>query len=280
VKSTRRTNYTDAGLLCSGLLKGGPATRALAFLLVVSPLPVQARPLSNPLPGGSFAGGPGNRHLDPNAAIAVEFYVKMHKQKNAKARLDMNPMNFVIAIVPGRPAKLIVPVTNLLDAPLTIKEIAVEDKSGALTLGGGHLTMILLAPGEKYEIPVILSTNSGRGKARVRIAAASEQANKEEVEFVEIAYNRTSKQVPPGGKSASVWRESDGILPNLKDVTSREPASRTSLTLCGWRQARNCCDAYSSNGNARTRLVIGCEREDMEEVRGRDLTSAAKEVNS
>lgn len=65
---------------------------------------------------------------------------------------------------------------------------------------------MLLAPGEKFEIPVILSTKSGKGHARIRITVASERATKQEIDYVDFSYNRTSKPVPPNGQLASASR--------------------------------------------------------------------------
>jgi len=181
VMTTRRMNHMAMGLLCRGSIRS-PAFRALVILLVGSSLFAQAR-ADGPLPGGK-------------SAISVEFHVQMNTKKGAKAKLNMNPMRFVMAVIPGQQTKLIIPVTNLLDAPVVINRVTVEDKSGALVLSGGPLILINLAPGEKYEVPVTLTTQSGRGKARIRITAASEKAKNEDVEDVEFSYNRTSKQVP------------------------------------------------------------------------------------
>jgi hypothetical protein len=201
-------NCMNPGFVCGGLLKC-PAARALMVLLVFFSLCVQAWAQSSPLAGRRSGGG--------DSAIAVEFHLKMlGKKKNSKARLDMNPITFVMAIVPGKPAKLIVPVTNLLDAPITISGVVVEDKSGALTLGRGGLAKMLLAPGEKFEIPVILSTKSGKGNARVRITVASEKVTKQEIDYVDVSYNRTSKPVPPDGQLASGW----GCPPAFRNMLS------------------------------------------------------------
>jgi hypothetical protein len=146
------------------------------------------------LPSGPLGSDPNRGTGKKDAAIAVEFHLKMDSKKSAKAKLDMNPMKFVMNVVPGQPVKLIVPVTNISDAPVTIKEITVEDCCAALTTSDSHLGGILLAPAEKYEILLELTTIHGEGKGHVRIVTATAGSRKDEVTYVDVAYSRKRSQ--------------------------------------------------------------------------------------
>jgi hypothetical protein len=179
---------------------------AVVFALVLSPLPtpIQASTDNYLLASGFRIGKPDGRTGRQSGVIAVEVNLKMPRKRgfmgapvineNVAAQLDMNPMKFIFGVVPGQPAKLIVPVTNISDFPVTMKDISVEDGSGALRVGDGHQGMIVLAPAEKYDIHLSLTTSSGEGKARVRIVAAKAGARKDEVKFVDISYSRKRSQ--------------------------------------------------------------------------------------
>jgi hypothetical protein len=124
--------------------------------------------------GGTIAAGAAA------AGLIVYLVYAKHKQKKAiTARFDAKPVKFS-DYSPGQAAKLTVPLTNNSNAAITVKEIALDDKSGALSLNGSQQSFTL-APGESYPIPVTLSTQHSSGKARIRITVDAEKMTKKGV---------------------------------------------------------------------------------------------------
>jgi hypothetical protein len=131
--------------------------------------------------------------------VALWAYLQHRKNRQADIDLITTPAEFA-DIVPGQPAKLTVPVTNPMSAAVQIKELAVEDKSGALALGATRQGSFPLAPGEKYDIPVTITANQSSGKARIRIVVTSEGSTKQAVKYIAVSYghpkSRLHKLIP------------------------------------------------------------------------------------
>lgn len=199
VNNMRRKQCVDVSCLCS-------AWRVIAFVqavfiaLIVATVPafLQAQPQSNSLPGGLSVGKPANSQAGINISIAVAVDMAMD-MKHGTMMLNMNPIHIILQIVPGKSVKLIAPVKNLMDAPVTIKRVVLEDKTGAFVFGGGEQSTVLLAPTEKYEIPVTFTAIDVEGKAHIRIVATTGNG-RDEVKDILVGYSRKSNKTKPDSK--------------------------------------------------------------------------------
>jgi hypothetical protein len=120
-------------------------------------------------------------------AVILIVYEKKHGKGSTVVKLDTKAVKFG-NFTPGQPVKLSVPLKDLMNAPITVKEVAVDDPSGALTIGAARQGEFTLAPGEAYDIPVTLNTSNAQGKARIRIVATSPKAKKDVVQFIKVSY--------------------------------------------------------------------------------------------
>lgn len=153
-----------------------------ALCLTLLPLSGRAQYQQKSLPGfcsGACEAGTIAAGAVAGGLIVVLVYYK-HKQKDTiYARFDTKPIKFS-DYSPGQAMKLTVPLTNNSNSAITVKEIAVDDKSGALSLNGSQQSFTL-APGESYSIPVTLSTQHGTGKARIRVTVDAEKTTRKGV---------------------------------------------------------------------------------------------------
>jgi hypothetical protein len=122
------------------------------------------------------------------AAGLLIFLVVKKNSRTPKVKLDSPSVKFN-HIVSGEPTTGTVPVRNIMSEPVTLKAITMDGRSGVLTLGDPRRTPFTLAPGEKFDIPVMLSADKGRGKARLRILASTAKTKKDAVKLVAISYN-------------------------------------------------------------------------------------------
>lgn len=100
--------------------------------------------------------------------LIVALIVHHHRQKNqAQSRLNASPVKFT-DYIPGQQAKLTIPLTNESSSTMTVEEITVQDGNGALTLNESQCPFTL-APGESFQIPALLSTSEGSGRAKIRV---------------------------------------------------------------------------------------------------------------
>jgi hypothetical protein len=202
VKSTEHKDLTIRPSLLRGWLRI-PIAQILVLALFISLLPAPAHAawqnLSGDLPNGMT--GTTKALLGVSGALIattlILLIVKKHHQTALK--LDAPPVKIDDA-APGQAAKQSVPVTNLMNGPVTVKAVTVDDKSGALTIGDVRQTPFTLAPGEKFEIPVTLAVSHSGGKARIRIVATAERLKKEGVKFVEVSFghhkSKLAKLIP------------------------------------------------------------------------------------
>lgn len=198
MKSAERKNCASLSSIYRGWLKS-PIAHLLVLALIVPSLPASAQVKSQvtpqpdawhdkscDLPGmcQSHTGLIVGVAVGGAAAVALIVWAKHH---NGGAKLSSKPVKFP-DFVPGQPAKLNISLANTLNMAITVKEIAVEDPSGALKLGDVRQGTFILARGEKYDIPVTLNTNNNEGKARIRIVVTGEKAKKDVVEFINVSY--------------------------------------------------------------------------------------------
>ena len=203
MKFTEQKNRTSLSSLCRGWLKSPIAHLLMLALIVPSlPAPAQAKSQATPKPDTwqdlhcQLPGADCNHTMlyttigvgaAGAALITILVVHSKHHKGNTKVQLNTKPVKFS-DFVPGQPAKLSVPLKNEMNAAITVKELTVEDPSGALTLGDARQGTFTLAPGEGYDIPVIINTNNAKGKARLRIVATSEKAKKDVVQFIDVSY--------------------------------------------------------------------------------------------
>lgn len=206
MKPAERTNSKILRSLYRGLHKSGIAHLSIFALLIsqlpspagaqsqAKPTPEKYRDLSCELPGiscgnhlgliiGGSAAGAG--------VVALLVYQKNHGKGSTAVKLDTKAVNFG-DFTPGQPVKLSVSLKDMMSAPITVKEVAVEDPSGALTLGDARVGTFTLAPGEAYDLPVMLNTSNTQGKARVRVVATSPKAKKDVVQFINVSYGKAA----------------------------------------------------------------------------------------
>ena len=192
----KRKHFASLSYLCGGRLKR-PVARVLALALAAASLsaPASAQFTQKPLTT-TKANVPGIIGLSVGVAggIALWVYLRHHKHRDPGVGMKTTPVEFP-DFVPGKPANLTVPVTNSTNAAITIKQFAVEDKAGALALGGTHQGSFSLAPGEKYDIPITLTTNNSAGKARISFVVTSGESAKEEAKHIDVSYGRQKSRL-------------------------------------------------------------------------------------
>jgi hypothetical protein len=134
--------------------------------------------------------------------VALLVYVKVTHKGAPQVKLETPPVKFN-DVVAGEPTKRSVPVTNIMNDPVTVKAVTMDDKSGAFAIGDARQVPFTLAPGEKFEIHVTLSPKNGGGKARVRIVATTAKLKKDTVKFISVSYghrkSKLGKLVPGRG---------------------------------------------------------------------------------
>jgi hypothetical protein len=194
MKSIERDNLASPPPLCGGWFKCTTA-RALAITLATAFLTAPAYAQTKP---GIYTkvNVPGVIGLSAGVGGGVILWAYLHHRKHRQAdiKLITTPAEFA-DIVPGQAAKLTVPVTNPMSAAVQIKELAVEDKSGALALGATRQGSFPLAPGEKYDIPVTITANQSSGKARIRIVVTSEGSTKQAVKYIAVSYGHPKSKL-------------------------------------------------------------------------------------
>jgi hypothetical protein len=124
------------------------------------------------------------------APKAAKYSVKKAtKMKGERENTEMEAQSVRLThFVPGKPSNMTVPLKNPMSTVLTVRDISVEDKSRALTLGGVLRDSVSVAPGEQYDIPVTLTARKKSGKARIRIVGTTEGNTKPVVQHINIAY--------------------------------------------------------------------------------------------
>ncbi len=166
----------------------------LALLVTLLPSRAEAKWQQQSLPGtvptaavvGAVAAGA--------AVIGLLIYLKLRHKGAAHVKLDAPPARFDDA-PPGQPVEKSVPVVNLMNDPITVKSLAVEDPTHAFTLSDARKVPFTIAPGERVAIPLVLSASNGSGKARLRIVASAPGLEKDATKFVSISYGRQASRL-------------------------------------------------------------------------------------
>ena len=170
-------------------------TAPVASLLVLALVLASTKPAvakytdeSGSLPGtststaaivGAAAGGA--------ALIALLIYMKHHKKHSIEARFSTEPVK-VTDYTPGQAKDVPATFTNNSHVAARVTEVSVEDSRGALKLTHALTLPAVLAPGEKLDIPVTLSTNKTKGEGRVRLVVSGQDEHKSSVLFIKIHY--------------------------------------------------------------------------------------------
>jgi len=169
---------------------------AIVLALIVTSLPSLAaarwQDQSGSLPGTVSTGEVVGVAAAGAAVIGLLVYLKLRHKGSTHVKLDAPSVKFDGA-TPGRPAARSVPVINLMNDPVTVKSLAVEDPSHAIRVSGARRVPFTIRPGERIEIPLMLSATNSGGKARLRIVASAPGLEKDATKFVSISYGRTSK---------------------------------------------------------------------------------------
>jgi hypothetical protein len=169
-----------------------PVAKALILALVIAALPAVSeakyRDQSGELPG--FASGKVIALLvvAAGAVFGWVIYAKIKSKDKPKLRVEAESAKFK-NVTPGQATKKTIPVTNIMNDSLTVKVLAIEDKSGAFTIGEARQVPFTLAPGETFEIPVMLSPSKKSGKAQLRIVASTPKYQKDAEKTIDISYS-------------------------------------------------------------------------------------------
>jgi hypothetical protein len=164
----------------------------LALIVASLPSPAAAKYQQQQLPGTVPTGAVIGAAAAGVAVIGILVYLKTRHKGSTHVKLDAPPVRFD-GVAPGQPAERGVVVTNMMNEAITVKSLAVEDPSHALTVSDTRRVPFTIAPGEKVEIPVRLSATNGGAKAHLRIIASAPGVQKDDTKLVSISYGETSK---------------------------------------------------------------------------------------
>jgi hypothetical protein len=89
---------------------------------------------------------------------------------------------------PSAPRRGVVPLTNMMNEKVTVKSVRVERGSDAFVVSEEFSGPFVMAPGEIYQIPVVLSARKARGTASLRIVASTAKSKTDVVEVVKFHY--------------------------------------------------------------------------------------------
>jgi hypothetical protein len=180
-----------------GRVKGTVASAlVLALVAVTSPSPARAawQDKSGSLPGTVPTGAVIGAGVGAAAIVGLLIYYKMHNKGKTRVKLDAPPVKFDGAPSPGQSTERLVPLTNMMSEPVTVKSLVVEGSSNAFAVSDARQVPFTMAPQEKVEIPLKLSASNASGKARLRIVASAPNLKKDSTKFVSISYgSQTSK---------------------------------------------------------------------------------------
>jgi hypothetical protein len=176
-------------------------TRAVAYALVLilmvtslsSPAKATWTDRSGSLPGIVPTGVVVAVAVAGAAVVGVVLWYELaHKGKTV---LKLNVGSTKFADVPGgQPTKETVPVTNTLNEPLTVKEISIDDASGAVAVSGRQVPFTI-APNEKFDVQLTISGAKDSGKARLRIVGSAPHFKKDAVKVVNISYGHQKSKL-------------------------------------------------------------------------------------
>jgi uncharacterized membrane protein len=170
---------------------------AIVLALIVASLPSPAAAKwpdkSGSLPGIVPTGEVVGAAAAGAAVIGVLVYLKLKHRSSTHVKLDARPVRFD-DVTPGQPVERGVAVVNMMNEPITVTSLAVEDPSRAFTVSETSQVPFSIGPGERVEIPVTLSATDSGGKARLRIVASAANGEKDATKFVGISYgSQTSR---------------------------------------------------------------------------------------
>lgn len=106
---------------------------------------------------------------------------------SAHVYFDIQPALFRRA-AKGRPSTNSISITNLMNDPVTVSAVVVRGASEPFSVSDSFSLPFTLAAGERFEIPVTLTANKGRGKARLRIVALSPKSHQVVIENLTFHY--------------------------------------------------------------------------------------------
>jgi len=196
VQMTKRDATTHRPSILCGWLKSAVA-QVLVLALIISsmPAPAEAKYVDR---SGELPGLVSNGVIIAIAAAggaAIVLLIYLGKRKGPPpVKLEALPVKFS-EFTPGQQTKQVVPVTNIMNDPVTVKAVTVEDKSGAFAISDARQVPFTLAPGERFEIPVALTAKNNGGKARLRIVATTAKLKKDSVKTIEISYGQNRSRL-------------------------------------------------------------------------------------
>jgi hypothetical protein len=122
------------------------------------------------------------------AVVGLVVYIKVRGKGDVKLKVDAPSAKFK-DVVKGQSTKKTVPVTNLMNESLTVKSLNIKDNSGAFTMENARQVPFTLAPGETFEIPVMLSPKKNSGKAQLQIVASAPKFKKDRMKTIDLSYS-------------------------------------------------------------------------------------------
>lgn len=176
-------------------------TRAIAYALVLvlmitllsSPAKATYQDLSGTLPGTVSTGVVVAVAAAGAAVIGVLLWYELAHKGKTVLKLNVASTKFV-DVPAGQRTKETVPVTNTLNEPLTVKEITIDDPSGAVVVTGRQVPFTI-APNEKFDVQLTISGTKDSGKARLRIVGSAAHFKKDAVKVVNISYGHQKSKL-------------------------------------------------------------------------------------
>ena len=127
------------------------------------------------------------RGIVASALLLISIGASLAWARSQRVLFDVRPVQ-IYDIVRGHPTERSVAITNLMNDPVTIKAVAIEGGSHVLAISAACSFPLIVAPAERFEVPVTLSGKRGNGKARLRIVASTPRFKQDAVEFVNFHY--------------------------------------------------------------------------------------------
>lgn len=159
-----------------------------AVLATVAPQHLKAswRDNSGNLPGMESGKSIAILAVAAGGAVAATFFLLKRKGgKDVKMRVEAPRFDAVAA---GQPQQKIVSITNLMDDPITIKEVSIHAQSGEFSLADSRQTPFTVGPGEQVGVAVTCTrVRDNSSKGQMRIVASSPKTKKDTIQQVQLS---------------------------------------------------------------------------------------------
>jgi hypothetical protein len=115
------------------------------------------------------------------------FSVSWGRDPRPRVFFYVGPVRFSSA-PSGQTLPGVVPLTNMMGEKVMVKSVVMEGGSKALAMPEALSAPFVMAPAERYDIPVTIYAKKGSGSARLRIVASTLKIEIDVVEIVKFHY--------------------------------------------------------------------------------------------